>query len=78
MPPPLQRSEHSRVYAVCSCKKTTPYRLPTLSRAPAWPLRWLIASVGRDSRPRGAGAAEARTTSFVDSTLSAVDVLHPE
>jgi hypothetical protein len=29
-------------------------RLPTPSHAPAWPLRWLTASVGRGSRPRGA------------------------
>ena len=28
-------------------------RLPTSTHAPAWPPRWLTASVGRGSRPRG-------------------------
>ena len=39
--------------------------MPTPSHAPVWPLRWLTASAGRDSRPRG--ARRGLTTSFEGS-----------
>ena len=37
----------------CALSEREQVRLPTPSHAPAWPLRWLTASVGRGSIPRG-------------------------
>eukprot|EP00964_Phaeocystis_antarctica_P113705 scaffold77709_cov42-Phaeocystis_antarctica.AAC.1 len=49
-PPPHPPTSH-RFRALSERERV---RLPTPSHAPAWPLRWLTASVGRGSRPRGA------------------------